>query len=220
MGSWLTKKFDLVFGVLAIIELIFVVYFPEGRVVTKPLIMITLFGYYFLSSNRKDRLFLTALFFAFLGDTFLLSDDLFLFGLGSFLVMQLLYAICFYKQSGLLNTVKTIGIVLVITSTVVVLMQILPSTGPDLKLPVIVYTSAIALMAVTAIGRNHIPIDQYRLILFGVVAFLISDSLLGINKFGGGFELAGLLVMSTYILAQYLIVKGYLRYEASNKEGS
>ena len=98
MGNWLTKNFDLVFGVLAIIELLFVVYFPEGRVVTKPLIMITLFGYYFMSSSSKDRLFMTALFFAFLGDTFLLSDDLFLYGLGSFLVMQLLYAICFYRS--------------------------------------------------------------------------------------------------------------------------
>lgn len=54
--------------------------------------------------------------------------------------------------------------------------------------------------------------------LAGAALFVLSDSVLAINKFYQSFELAGLLIMLTYGAAQYFIVKGaieYLRY--SNK---
>ncbi len=215
MINWLKKNFSIYFLLLALVELAFVQLYPSGRVITKPLLMISLMAFYILSSKRIDWLFATALFFALLGDTFLLSDDYFLYGLGSFLVMQLLYAICFFRQRGHMTMYKSLGIGSVVVLSSITLYQLIPDLGADLKIPVITYSSVIGLMAIAAIGRMH-PGAHYSMVLWGVISFLISDSLLGLNKFGGGFPLANLLVMMTYIVAQYLIVKGYLRYQSSN----
>jgi len=215
MKVWFIKYFDYYFLALAIIELVFTQYYPQGRVITKPLLLISLMAYYVLSNSHVDKLFVLALFFAFLGDTFLLSNDYFLFGLGSFLVMQLLYAYCFFKQGGQLTVYKTLGCAAIAFSTGAILYLLIPDLSEELKIPVVVYSISIGLMAIAAIARKHTGSD-YWFIFFGVISFLISDSVLGLNKFGSGFELAGLLVMFTYILAQYLIVKGYLRYRLGN----
>jgi len=210
------KHFGYYFLVLAIIELSFIWFWPEGRLMSKPLLLLTLMAYYFMSSFQVDWLFLIALFFAFLGDTLLLFEGYFLYGLGSFLVMQVLYAICFFKQKGALSKRKYLGIALIILLTISVLYTLAPNLS-SLIVPVVVYSCSIAMMAIGAILRNDKG-RHYYLILLGVLSFLVSDSLLGLNKFSDGFPLAGLLVMSTYILAQYLIVTGYLNYERSNIE--
>jgi len=46
----------------------------------------------------------------------------------------------------------------------------------------------------------------------GAFLFVISDSLLAINKFYSSFEGAGLLIMLTYGLAQLFITEGAIRY--------
>jgi uncharacterized membrane protein YhhN len=48
--------------------------------------------------------------------------------------------------------------------------------------------------------------------LAGAVLFMISDSLLAINKFMNPLPQASLFIMLTYIAAQYLIVEGILRH--------
>jgi len=209
------RYFEYYFIILAIVELAFGQWYPEGRVIIKPLLLISLMVLYFVSTKKFDWLFLMALFFAFLGDTFLLSDDFFLIGLGSFLIMQLLYAYCFFRHRGQMAAHKLLGILIVAAMTGLMLYTIIPDLGGEFKVPVIVYSASLDLMAVSAIARRHHS-DGYTWILFGVFFFLISDSLLGLGKFGGANELARLLVMPTYIIAQYLIVKGYLRYESSN----
>ena len=77
-----------------------VCWYPVGRWVTKPLIMISLAYFYYKSANKFDKLFFAALVFALIGDSFLLFDipNFFLFGLGSFLIMQILYSIVFLRQ--------------------------------------------------------------------------------------------------------------------------
>ena len=215
MANWFKNNFDYYFLGLVVVELIFVQFYPSGRLVTKPLLMISLMTFYVLSTMQVDKPFLIALFFAFLGDTFLLSDNYFLFGLSSFLIMQLLYAYCFFKQKGRLTIYKTLGIIGIGLLTAFMLYNLLPDLGKELRVPVVVYSGSIGLMAMAAIARKDQG-AQYKMILIGVVSFLISDSILGLNKFGNGFELAGLLVMLTYIIAQYLIVKGYLRHEVGN----
>ena len=172
-----------------------------------------------LSSAKIDKLFLIALFFAFLGDTFLLSDNYFLHGLGSFLIMQVLYAICFFKQFDRLTKTKIMGVVAISLLLALMLYQLVPKLDEDVLIPVIIYSLTIGLMAIAAVSRVDQG-SQYKMVLGGVISFLISDSLLGLNKFGDGFEVAGLLVMLTYIIAQYLIVKGYLRHEQGNNATS
>ena len=50
-----------------------------------------------------------------------------------------------------------------------------------------------------------------QLLIMGACCFVISDSLLAIDKFYKQFPAASILVMLTYCLAQYFIVKGFIR---------
>jgi uncharacterized membrane protein YhhN len=64
-------------------------------------------------------------------------------------------------------------------------------------------------MGITAAER-HTNIKSYGFVLIGAILFIISDSLIAINKFAFSIPLSDLWVMSTYIAAQYLIVQGVL----------
>lgn len=51
-----------------------------------------------------------------------------------------------------------------------------------------------------------------RYLLTGAVFFIISDSVLAINKFYLSFSGAAWIIMITYVLAQWLITEGLVRY--------
>ena len=75
--------------------------------------------------------------------------------------------------------------------------------------PVIVYMMVILTMVITAFLRNESASKMsYNLVFLGAIFFITSDSLLALNKFYKPFETAGILIMLTYAIAQYLIVLG------------
>jgi uncharacterized membrane protein YhhN len=49
--------------------------------------------------------------------------------------------------------------------------------------------------------------------IIGATLFVASDSLLAFNRFRGSFNLAGVSIMTTYILAQLFIVTGAIRLQ-------
>jgi uncharacterized membrane protein YhhN len=162
--------------------------------------------------------FLLALVFSWLGDVILMFSPYhelyFIFGLVAFLIAHLLYIFLFAKQS----TVKSpnryvfiIGILLVSGYLYAMLTLLLPSVG-GLLIPVSVYAFVISLMLIMAIRGSltwQSPINL--LILNGAVAFIVSDSLLAIDKFYVSLPNSSLLIMATYLIAQYLICFGILR---------
>ena len=80
-----------------------------------------------------------------------------------------------------------------------------------MRLPVIIYAAVILTMLSGAINRiEKVNRKSYYLVLAGAVLFVISDSSIAINKFSHQFESSGIVIMSTYIVAQYLIVAGYI----------
>lgn len=90
----------------------------------------------------------------------------------------------------------------------VVLLAILGThTGP-LLIPVIAYGTVLCAMAAFASRCN-------RWIAWGGALFIVSDSILAIDKFlpDAGIPVPGLLIMVTYIGAQTLIVWGILQHE-------
>ncbi len=194
-----------------------------AHLVSKPLIVISLMGYYYFQSPTRLYLFLGALLFCWLGDVLLLfqseNDLFFIGGLVAFLIGHLLYIFC-YKQlrhadasRELLGTQKvrfSIPIVLAGSGLVVVLY---PSLG-DLRIPVMVYALVLSIMVLNALFRfGRTTTKSFAFIFLGAISFMISDSVLAINKFLHAFEGAGVLIMFTYCLAQYLIVEGTLQHE-------
>ena len=87
-----------------------------------------------------------------------------------------------------------------------------PFLGP-MKVPVLIYGITISVMLSAAFWQYQ-KLDNKTALLFilGATLFVASDSILALNRFRNPFESAGVLTMSTYILAQLFIVMGAIRY--------
>jgi uncharacterized membrane protein YhhN len=83
----------------------------------------------------------------------------------------------------------------------------------SMKIPVIIYGAVISCMLALAL---HMPFIKFkgagRSMLMGALLFVASDTMLAINKFYAPFEFAGIAIMTTYALAQLLIVLGAVAY--------
>jgi uncharacterized membrane protein YhhN len=140
-------------------------------------------------------------------------------GLGAFLIGHLLYILCYRhfrwaeKANELLGPQKvrfSFPIVLAGTGLVVILY---PSLG-DLKIPVLIYARVLTLMALNALFRyGRTTTKSFLFVFMGAVLFMLSDSLLAINKFYASFSSAGAMIMMTYCTAQFLIVEGISLHE-------
>ena len=53
--------------------------------------------------------------------------------------------------------------------------------------------------------------SSYNLVFIGAIFFMISDSILALNKFYQPIPFSNISIMLTYALAQYLIVLGILK---------
>jgi len=211
----------LVFGTLAVANLIAATFnLALLNFITKPLLVPALAVYYLVATSQRSYLFLTALFFCWLGDILLMlqRDELFFIaGLVAFLTGHVLYIICYrnFRSAGTGLTGPqqirfSLPIILAGTGLVTILF---PHLG-GLQIPVLVYALVITVMAMQALFRyGYTNSKSFVLVFVGAVSFMISDSLLAINKFMQPLPLAGLAVMLTYLLAQYLIVEGVVRHE-------
>ena len=80
-----------------------------------------------------------------------------------------------------------------------------------LKIPVFIYGMVISLFATLALISNEERKSKKSLnMLVGAVVFMISDSLLAINKFYFPNAIIEISTMFTYILAQYLIYRSMI----------
>jgi uncharacterized membrane protein YhhN len=192
--------------------------------VSKPMI-VALLGLYFLSQTNKNasglkKWILTALFFSLAGDVLLMfqqNDKLFfLLGLSVFLVAHIFYIIFFHLirvKEKLRGNAWLLWIVVVYYAALITLLS--PYLG-DMKLPVRVYGIVISFMLLLAMHMLFIKNKiAGRWMMTGALLFVISDSILAINKFYQSFEMAGVLIMLTYGLAQLFIVEGAIKYITS-----
>ena len=174
---------------------------------TKPLLMPALLvGLVLGLPERRSPLLLwgaVALVFSWLGDVLLQNpgDIGFLIGMGAFGVAHLAY-IALYL--GLLRTrrVPWWGYLLAVAWWACLLALLLPALG-GLLVPVAIYGTVLGAAAAAALGTT-------RLIAVGAAIFLVSDTLLGLDRFSPGFSFDGvdLLIMLTYCLGQGLIIAG------------
>ena len=168
---------------------------------------------------KTKNLLLVALFFSWIGDIILLFADqaeiYFIVGLVSFLLSHLLYIFLFLRQDKNQDSVNkgalVLGILVILSYFFGMVSLLFPKLGP-LQIPVMVYAVAITIMLFVAYKRSlswKKPAAQF--IIVGAIFFVLSDSILAFNKFYQAIPQAGFWIMSTYILAQFLIVSGVLR---------
>jgi uncharacterized membrane protein YhhN len=209
--------FTLFFGVIFFLNILFMYVLQDYRMVAKPMIMASLIGFYITVERRQSNAFVLAMIFALLGDVFLMfkGDDFFLIGLLCFMVMQLLYTYLFSREGS--NDKKRLVIISVpLLLLTVGIISLLWNDLGDLRIPVLVYAMAISGMVIFAIYRKNI-MKGYSAVVLGVVLFLISDAVLAISKFGGALPFQDIIIMSTYMTAQFLIVRGMVAAHALSK---
>jgi len=174
---------------------------------------------YFIASSPKVKSFypfVLALFFAWLGDVFLLfsGTKFFLLGLGGFLIMQGIYSFIFLKERDSQPGKSLITAMMLGFFSIGFNYYLWPFTT-EIRVTVIVYSIAIAIMAFAGISRGK-SLHGYNFVFIGVILFVISDTVLAINSFADGIWNGGPIVMLTYILAQFFIVEGYSKHLRSS----
>ncbi|WP_336207690.1 lysoplasmalogenase [Nonomuraea sp. LPB2021202275-12-8] len=190
----------ILFGVLAVANLISVTLGVEAlEWATKPLLCPVLAAYV-LRTVPRHRLLAAGLVFAAAGDVALLVEGqvAFVIGMTSFLVMQICYIVVFVRAGARLRW-GAAGYLLVWVVAGVMLW------GPlgGLAVPVLLYGLALVTMAAFASGVN--PVAG-----IGGGLFAFSDLLVGLGVTGTDFSGRGTVLMTTYIAAQFLIVRGVL----------
>ena len=209
------------FGLVWIGEIISLLGEYQAHFGFKPAIMLTLIGYYLSEAEVRNGTFLRALFFCWAGDCLLMfthrSEWFFVLGLLAFLIGHLFYIFSFRQmvweqESRMLPTQKVrllFPILLAGTGLMVVLYPVLG----NMKIPVMVYSIVLMLMAAYALLRvGRTSRASFVWVFIGALLFMISDSLLAINKFYSAFAFANVAVMMTYINAQFMIVRGVLTH--------
>jgi uncharacterized membrane protein YhhN len=199
------------------------------RMFTKPLLMpllaLTIFGYAPKSVSRT--LFIGALLFSFSGDLLLMFEHInplyFIFGLVSFLLAHILYILFFMgirRNAPAAPRPHLLTIATVLVYGISLLVILWPGLG-DLKIPVAVYATVICTMLLSAVAvyplLHSIPAMYF---LAGALLFVASDSILAFNKFYQPFSWAALLIMLTYIAAQYCLSKGFVKHFMHEKRTS
>ncbi len=220
-GLWAIGRFMQ--GQFALLEVLMVessalatvsaLHMVDGHMLFKPLVMLLAMVFVVLRARRDpplasfDKLLLSALFFSLGGDVFLmLPGDFFIPGLASFLLAHVSYLAMFrlgqrwFPSRRALVAVPCVGAAM--------FAVIWSGLGdPVLKLAVAAYVSVIALMAAQAIGRATVLGNaSARWAALGTCVFMVSDSLIAINKFVVPVPLSPLWILASYYVAQLLIV--------------
>lgn len=168
--------------------------------------------------NRSLKLCLAALVFSMMGDVFgewkgsPMGVSAFVLQIASFAVAQVFYAVSFAgyfrRDSSLPRNVVRITLCAALVSYMVWFGTYVLSfvKEPALKAAVPVYVTLIGTMGLFAIIQCR---KGWWLFIAGALLFICSDSIIAYRSFVGRIPQAGLLIMSTYYAAQFLLNSGF-----------
>ncbi|HEX8775691.1 MAG TPA: lysoplasmalogenase [Pyrinomonadaceae bacterium] len=184
-------------------------YGPKRNVyLFKPLTMLLIILIAARSKNPVSEFYgyavLAGLVCSLAGDIFLmLPRERFIAGLFSFLLAHLFYIAAFIHEGT--HVFAWPYVIPFLLYGGVMLRVLLPGVG-SMKTPVIIYTLVIILMACGALNRWMQTGQEGSALAFtGAMLFVVSDSILALNRFKRRFPSAQLYIMTTYFMAQWLI---------------
>lgn len=184
--------------------------------IVKPLLMPLLLVFYLVSTKAPNVFLVLALVCGFLGDTFLLgSGAFFACGLFAFLLGHVFYITVFLKSLDFMALPPLFlisAVLLYVLYCIPVSRRLLPSVEPKLRPAVILYMTCLLGMSCSSLLRYACASGvQFWLPFLGSLLFVSSDTMLAFRVFkkksSGN---SGAAVMVTYLLAQLMIVSGFL----------
>jgi uncharacterized membrane protein YhhN len=174
------------------------------------------------AQHHRSPSVIWAILFSLAGDVLLMfeakSSSLFIVGLLSFLMAHVCYILAYRNHQneteasalqGIQKMRLAFPIVLAGTGLTVVLYPVLGA----LRVPVMIYALILVVMVLNALFRyGRTNTKSFWFVFGGSLLFMLSDSLLAINKFLSYLPMAEILIMTTYIAAQFFIVYGIVRH--------
>lgn len=222
--------FFLVFYTAAVVfDCVLITFQPDSpfRFLTKGILMPLLFLTLVFEIEHTDkwvsvRLICGALLCALIGDIVLLLGDTkgyFALGLGFFLLTHICYIIFFYrkrpfrKKDSMFLSLMSFGVLGLVLLEIVCMWEKMEKQ--DLEIPVILYSFTIGFMLLCAANltqSRRLAHNALRYFLPGAFLFVISDSIIGLNRFYLPRPISGIYIMITYAVAQLLIVWGAILF--------
>ncbi|MCB0517234.1 MAG: lysoplasmalogenase [Chitinophagales bacterium] len=186
----------------------------------KPLIVPSLIFYFFRFREKNAqapyvaKVLLAALVCSWLGDIFLLftGETMFMAGLAFFLLAHIFYIFLFLKTATkpTFLSQKPWWAVPIVAFAAAMFAYLYPYLH-DFTIPVGIYCIALGSMVLAALNRKGcVDGNSFAWVFGGAILFMISDSILAVNKFAQPLPYAEILIMFTYIAAQFSIVQGFL----------
>lgn len=200
--------FTIIFIILVTFEIFLPARIPEINLLTKGALVASIMTWYIVNVSRQNKSYIIALIFALTGDLLLAfgTNEAFLLGMGAFAVMQILYISIFLR-----GYVKPSGWKLYISIALLLIYLIFifgfGSKFKELYVPIAIYGALLTTMTITAVNIRSLGFSP---ISIGALFFLLSDVLIGIDKFIIALPMEHFLIITTYCIAQYLIAYGLI----------
>ncbi len=187
----------------------------------KPLIMPLIALYFLLYAKKKSfkTIVLLAFIFSFVGDMLLMlahqNEILFYAGVGGFFLAQVFYIITFLKyyeqkEKGFIRQ-QPAWLVLFLGYLVGILIVLFPGLDGFMRPVILIYGISLIGMSVSAFNRkNRVSKPVFNRVFIGSIFFVLSDTMIALNKFYSEFAKASFWIILTYVIAQTLILSGLL----------
>jgi uncharacterized membrane protein YhhN len=205
---------------------------PEYRIYTKtllaPLLLLTIYIEARDTKHERSKILVNlAFFFCFIGDFLLIKDaetvdssgGYFVFGIISFLIAQLFFIFFFYrlKRFSAKHRIFIFITGFLVTIYIALLLFLIwrNVSLQSLQIPIVVYAVILGLMIMTAINtikNKSLKRLASNYFIPGAALFVLSDSILAINKFSHPFYYGAIAAMITYGGAIFLLANGIVRF--------
>lgn len=221
MNQTRTKTFTALFFVISFFDIVGIITKTDWiRLIFKPLIVLCLIALYYYSVDKTNKWYILALIFSFLGDVLLLDKiNYFLFGIGSFLITQVLFIIIIRGQLKKSTLNQKVLAVIPFLTFYILLMYILKDNLEEFLFPVAFYGIAISVFGMVSLLNYLVDRNtSSKYLILGAIIFIASDSMIALNKFHEPQLLYPLTIMITYVLAQYFIFKYMVKLEITDSK--
>lgn len=206
----------------ALLYLMVMLLVPSAEVWIKPMLMPALLLFYFLEAELMDKFLLRALIACWAGDVLLMLENqspiFFLSGLVVFLIGHVMYILSMRRMVRTdvqhVRPEQTLLIMTLVAGVASVIWILVKEKAGDLLYPISVYVVVVVSMFYHALRRrSRTTKESFQCMIFGALAFFISDALLALNRYYVKLPFASPAIMVTYLMAQYLLVVGALKHK-------
>lgn len=174
-----------------------------------PMLLLIYLAINSVALSKSGKFFVLGLLFSACGDFILDYDrqNWFIFGLGAFFIAHLFYLASLKPFVNNLKQTKYIMISLLYIGYGGGMLWLLADGLGPLFIPVVAYMSILLLMALATVLSEK----SNAWLIIGGISFVLSDSLIGFDKFYLPIENVSFAIMVSYYFAQFALFKGFVK---------